>query len=626
MRISNAMFLPHVQFTSITLEEKEKVRAQEVLNALQEETNDIEIRKLKTDLLDIFKPHIQKEVSLKTMRFHDRKNFAQRIYLRLFEFQKILKTNSPNALERLIADLESVKPDRNEDLLPGAGFKERLLGDNNPKMDSKTFKHTYEEAISNESHAEVVSFKSPEEIDEIKREINKTIQKDELSAKEQLLLQRRAKGIFFKDIAEEIGISTSRTNQACKTAIAKIQQAEGILPEDIKSLANDFKTEFKLEEPIEKLEKIIINYIYLRTYDIKDIRANVNDITQKLNISEPQFLKCAMQQPPLFTMRSCTLMENVEKSAKIMQTTNENFIKTALKSPQILVTKPETLAQKVNELSLAFDAPKSAVIKAFLHIPSFFTQDTQRLIKNIEIISKEFGLDPKDYKKAALVQPSICILKPETIFANVQAIAKELDIDVKQLAKLYLRQPQLFIQSPETIKSNLEGYQKYLKIPKETLKELVLKSTAFLYQRPDTNIKHIEQSAKYMEISTEEFIKKGMKNPVMFSMNPETIKRRIDIVDFFKLIKGKPSDRKVYTSEAEPKQFARILKQMIRINNKVILPEKNITENVTKYIAENADKIFEFKLPEHYLAEDFIKFVDDLSIKTTGRKIFKFII
>ena len=100
MKVSCCNFLSPT-FTSINLDEKEKIRAEKVLNSLKTETDTNKLSKLKTYLFEVLDPHIKKEVNNKTLRIHDRENFLQKTYLTLFELLESLKGNK-NALSTII--------------------------------------------------------------------------------------------------------------------------------------------------------------------------------------------------------------------------------------------------------------------------------------------------------------------------------------------------------------------------------------------------------------------------------------------------------------------------------------------------------------------------------------------
>ena len=121
------------------------------------------------------------------------------------------------------------------------------------------------------------------------------------------------------------------------------------------------------------------------------------------------------------------------------------------------------------------------------------------------------------------------------------------NISREEFLKAALIHPTLFVQKPETLNKNAEASAKLLGITKEKFVEAALKQPQLLYQLPETLNKNIETAAKALNISKEKYLEQiALKYPMAFSVNSDTIQERYTLLKYYKQLKNKADNIKLY--------------------------------------------------------------------------------
>ena len=97
-------------------------------------------------------------------------------------------------------------------------------------------------------------------------------------------------------------------------------------------------------------------------------------------------------------------------------------------------------------------------------------------------------------------------------------------------------------------------------------------------------------------------------------------------MQLFKTVKGKPTDEilKAVRTIKNEDYYDIILKSAIKKQLKIVLPNKELHNNLIEIISQNNQKIVILKIPQNSMTKDFTDYVENLSKEACGKNIFKF--
>lgn len=276
-------------------------------------------------------------------------------------------------------------------------------------------------------------------------------------------------------------------------------------------------------------------------------------------------------------------------------------------------TIPKELSEKIQAFKTTFkkDLSNKAAIKVFKLQPSLITYPIENMKGNIGgvvEIFKEEGLKKEDYIKAAINRPSLFISDPNRIENRVRDLVKIFEnegLTTKEYLKAALTEPSLFYNNPETIEYNIRNLAKRFK--KEGLEtkdylQVALRHPKLFVRKPSVIEKHIRM---YKFMVKDELSQKSPAGEIMSDK------------ELLKLCLKKNlaySDSHIYLEFLNKKIFKSI--------NENKLPNINIKEKLTGYIKANP-KEYSFSVVDDQCAQEFIKFVQEFSMQTLGKNIFK---
>ena len=176
-------------------------------------------------------------------------------------------------------------------------------------------------------------------------------------------------------------------------------------------------------------------------------------------------------------------------------------------------------------------------------------------------------------------------MKSETIADNINRTAEILHLDIKEFTLSVLKHPPLFCQKPETIAEN------------------------------------INKTAELLSIAPEVYVQAALKLPQLFCQKPETMAKKVKIIQYYKQIQNKESDRMVIPTHSDGWLYENILNYLVRTADGRKFAIKK--SEFIKYLKESRE-MYHFEIPANEVAKDFIKFALEFAEKNLGRQIFSF--
>lgn len=615
MRIEN-IIKNSINFTSINLDKKEQEKSDLLLADLRNAKN---TDKIKTDLFELYKKHIQKEVSEKTNGIYFEETL-QNMYLKFFEAFENVKVPTT---KKLIDILNSITP---------ANVK-------------NTRTSIYKNSQLNKNR-----------IEEYNRLLN-LAENTELSRTEIELLEKKSKGLTYNDLAAKKNKNINLIRGTVQNAIAKIQDNNGELPKKFDNFAEKLISKYKLNIKKQEVKNILLNNTNLTLYSPKKLFENLDKTSKLLKIEPEDFIKSALKQPTLFCLKPETIIQNINQTAELIKISPEEYIQSILNQPQLFYQRPKTIFENINKTAEALNlSPKvfteialkypqlfcrnsktiienvnktceqlsvtqKEYIQATLNKPQLLCQKAETIIENINKTSELLDITPKEYTQAAFKKPQLFCQRPQTIAENINNTAELLDIKAKEYIKAALKQPQLFYQKPETIVGNINNGATRLNIQSKEYVQAALKNNSLFYQKPETISENIKKTATLLGIPQNEFTEAALKRPPLFSLKPENIVKKVKIIQFYKEIQNKKTDKIVISMRSDKSLYEIILTYLVKKTDKV-----NAAMNKNEFVKylKSSNSIYNFELPRNELAKEFIDFAKEFSDTNLNKQIFKF--
>ena len=316
----------------------------------------------------------------------------------------------------------------------------------------------------------------------------------------------------------------------------------------------------------------------------------IKELALILQCSENDAEKIVLKHTNLLSKNIEIIKINIKKSSELLGCTEQEFIKISLRDPTLLNLTPQTIKENIKNSAIMLNCSEEDFIKAGMKQPCLFYYKSETLKNNVNKSAELLDCSTEDFVKAALKIGTLFYLKPENLKNNAQMSAKLLNISETEFIKMALRQPPLFNLKPETIKHNAE------------------------------------EMAKIFHIPLEKYVKQFSTRPSTFCRKPENLKKKIQINNYFQKIKKEPLQNNILLI-SDDKLYSRILAYLIQQ-----LKDKNLEKfvkvrrefDLEAFVKSNADKDFSFEIPADEVAEDFVKFVQEASVKAIGKNIFEF--
>ena len=297
------------------------------------------------------------------------------------------------------------------------------------------------------------------------------------------------------------------------------------------------------------------------------------------------------------------------------------IINTFINNTNTLSKKPEKLFEYIEKTAALLKISPEDLITAELRQPALFLQKPETIFDNVSKTSKLLGTKFEDFTKAALKQPQLFYQKPETILGNINRTSKSLNIKSEDFTKAALKQPVLFCLKPETILKKLNNASKLLQITPEDFIQAAFKQPALFLQKPETIFDNVSKNSKLLGINPKDFTENALKMPQLFCLKPETLVKKVKIIQYYKKIQNKDSNKIVTSLQTDGKLYETILNYLVKKSDglKTAIDKKNFV----RYLS-NSNRIYNFEIPNHEVAVDFVEFAKEFSDKNFGKQIFSF--
>lgn len=273
---------------------------------------------------------------------------------------------------------------------------------------------------------------------------------------------------------------------------------------------------------------------------------------------------------------------------------------------------------------------------------------TETNIGNLKGLAERFsdeGLTYQQCLKAAKRSPFMLVQKPETLEHNIRETANrfsEFGITAESHLKNALRHPPLFLMSPDTIENNIKKKAELFANDGLAIEDLIkmAKSQPNVYTlNPQSLNKKVNQIAQGIHCTRADVLEIFKAHPTTCSLNPKEIIKKFEFLMYIEQNKFLDAGKKIPTdAELKPIVLRKSLTNSMELNYLILLRNKisaglpkgsklpfdHLDEAIQKFIKQNGDEIIELRMPADKLVKQFAKFVENFSISTIGKNIFKF--
>lgn len=651
----NAINNYNQNFKAVQLTKAEEIKARRLIDKITSsefspQYNDLCI----SDLFGIFDKHILKEAKSKIKPFHIEDDFIQEIYLQFFvTLQNLKKYFDP--FYEILSSINNFKPSQYayKPEYTSISLNKSVFSDSEKvkKMDMLTEDDlpSYSKASSEEENQKNVN------------NLNLAVSAANLTNRQLEIFNMLRKGGQQKDIAKFLGISEGNISKSKKMSIAKIQQANGVLPKEYYELADEFKNRFQTDIPDDKIITAIIKG-ELITLDKSILYKRIQESSKILGISEQEFFKIGTGYTILFHISPDVLRNNIQKCANAIGISEEKYKSMIVKHPVLCSSNPETILNNIKESSKVIGISEEKFKECVIKHPPLIGQTAQTLSKNIKESSEKIGVTKDEFIKFCMKYPTLFSRVPDSLGSRIKDYSGILNLTKENTLKYISKNPSLLTQRPETIQANIKKSSELLGISEEQFIKCAKSAPSILYMSPQTLKRNVTESSKMLSVSEERFLKCAINTPTLFIRKPESLKACVDkiselskvkvenvietamnngnilcikpenvltkhsILNYYKRLQGKSDNEKLYCgSEKDETWYTRMLAFLVSKEDKSkIVRALKPAENLTNYLKNRPDKEYLFEIPPDNAAEDFIKFAEDFSLKTLGKNIFKF--
>ena len=180
-----------------------KIEQEKTLNLLKNLADDVlmpKYEKIKIELFDIFDKHIQNEVGKHSSIYISKEDFLQTVYLKFFELIENIKENLITP-QNFFEELNKIKPDKNDRQGQEISI-EKPLNNNSEKNTIKDF-------LTEENIPIYSASRTDNEKKIIKETTSRILKKAKMKTSEEEVISKRAEGMSYDKIAEDLGKSRS---------------------------------------------------------------------------------------------------------------------------------------------------------------------------------------------------------------------------------------------------------------------------------------------------------------------------------------------------------------------------------------------------------------------------------
>ena len=601
-------------FGIIELKSEDRVKSQALINEIiQSTTISAEKDKSAIQLYRVFEPYIRDEGRYKATRRYPLEDVISDIKVRFWEF--IYEITPKNTVDNLVKQINEFKPYT-------SSLKPYQEGKNLDEEISGTKKLHYIDLITKEN---LPIPQSEVEIEKAKKQLKTEIQKTRMTTKTKKRLKQRGKGLTYSKIAEKDGVLKQTVANSVKRGVLLVQSRTGAISKENKqSISNVAKT---LGITFDEALNIALKYVEILSLNPETINKNIESSANLFGINTLDFVKIASKQPTLFGFKPETLDKNIKMSTQLLGISRKDFIQAGLKFPNLFYLSPETINKNIENSAKLFGVSGSDFVNTALKSPTLFYMKSETLNKNIESSAKLLGITKSDFIKAAFKSPQLFYQKPVTLNENVESLIKLTGLEKSVYVKSALKFPGLFHYKSETLNKNMESSAKLLGLTKLDFIKAALKFPQLFYQKPETLNKNIESSARLLNFSKKEFLAEALIHPQLFYLKPEGLYRKTQVMHYCNKIKNKNDSIKLsgLTHKSETQLYKEILLHLIYTHKTFSKLTKTQIETKLSELINSCQNIITFTIPADDVADGFIKYAQEYSIKTAGKNIFKFI-
>jgi len=249
-------------------------------------------------------------------------------------------------------------------------------------------------------------------------------------------------------------------------------------------------------------------------------------------------------------------------------------------------------------------------------LPEKFKEFSEKLISRYSL-----NISSEEIKNILLNNTIVMPYSAEKLFENIDTTSNLLQIESKDFIQAGLKHPPLFYMKPETIMENINTISNLFQIESKDYIQVALKQPQLFYQKPATIMRNINTTSNLLQIGSKDLIQAALKMRTLFCMKPETIVKKVRIIQYYKQIQHKKSDKIVFCQDSDSILYRNILNYLIRKSDglKKAIPKKEFVEYL-----ENKNKVYNLEIPENELAQEFIQFAEKFSKENFGKQIFFF--
>ncbi len=608
----------NLSFKAISLNQDESRCVDELLTDLYCEKSLKKQEKTKLDLFTIYDFHIKKEASERAFsRVHISEiDYMQNLYLKLFELIENAKSSVCKEFG-LTTSLNEVKPAHNATIQTDKSLNAPLYlyGDG----------VTLDKVITEEQLPVYASSSSDSEKEFAKNIVNEKIaQTKELTSKELLVIEGRAAGKSFSKIAMETNVKAQGgVRNHFLVALAKIQLRTGTLPPNYTELAQLMIDEYKLDKTVLDVQHSLVKAAEDMTKSPKELVANINETAALLEVSGKEYAELVLKNPTLLGKPAKTINRCISDIAKVLEINKKSAVKLGMKSSSLFFRDPNSIKANVDDLVKFLDVEKKEIVKAACLHPSLITNSPKYIAKNISDCANLLQMSPKEYLSFAFKQSRLFTTTDKKMNKILKDAVKMLSVQRDDYISAAKKQPALFYLPIKTVKKKVNSASKLLGVSSETYIKMALRQPTLFYQKPKTINSHAQACANLLKISKAQFVEIAQRHPVLLCMKPETIAKKVDIVEYFKQIRGEKQSKIMIYTDSDKVLFTDILRHLVKTQEKM----KSLKEKEFKgFLVKNEQKTYKFTIPKNKLVDEFIQFCEKFSLEVTGKQMFKFVV
>lgn len=401
MLVSNIR--PTTQFKSMNLPVAQIPEANKLIRDYATKVSEKETVIAKNKIFKFFDKYLKSFAKEKMKDYRDIRIVLQRIYLLFFEALEKFK-NDGQPLEKILQSVDSFKNNSDDSTAYIS------LG----RIPAKSLMRELDFFLTEEKTIETISGNYDNQLVATEK-INHLLSTSEIEEKNIIALQKRAKGLKYREIGKDLGISRVAAREKVLNTIAEIQKKQNIGTIDYKALAQALIERLGLNKSIEKVESIIIKNICLREKDIDFLDNNSAAIAKELRLPKEIFTNSVISHAQVLLMKPETILNNIRTSSSLLGIEPDAFINAALKQPALFYLSPKTIKSNVVTASKLMGVSEHDYIQAALKNQTMFYQKPETIARKSDIIAYYKKIQKQPVNKTK----SIVLKSDERLFSNI---------------------------------------------------------------------------------------------------------------------------------------------------------------------------------------------------------------